>query len=102
MKTKSILLLTLLSLLLFSFSNIKSSQEKDDLEKNIINIKECDCVTIYYSHSGYGKLKQFTKTTKNTTKQGCLKKHKQITKFSGRTETQVPYSKFCGEVIIKG
>lgn len=87
------IILTALSLVLQSSTKI--SAEKVIQEK-------CDCVTVYYSKSGYGKLKEYKKTKRSTTKKGCINAHKQIAKYSGRTDSQVPYSKFCGEIIIKG
>ena len=48
------------------------------------------------------QIKRFKKVSKNTSKQGCINRHKQITKYSGRTENQIPYSTYCGKIIIKG
>ena len=98
MKTTIIGSLLLVNLLLLSFSTKNSLTSKDVLTQT----EKCDCKTTYFSQSGYGKLKKHTRTLKNTTRKSCLKKHKQITKFSGRSETQIPYSTFCGVVIIKG
>lgn len=70
-------------------------------EKSEIAVENCQCKTVYYSQSGYGKLQAKTRI-KTTTKKGCLNQHKTIIKFSGRTEQQIPTTYFCGNLLKKG